>query len=315
MDAELKLEVVAREELAANVIGLRLRRPDGAPLPAWTPGAHIDLVLDDDLIRQYSLIGPAADAAEWHVGVLVEAEGRGGSRRVFEQLHPGVVVRARGPRNHFELEPADRYIFIAGGIGITPLTGMLAEVDERGVPWTLTYGGRNAGSMAFATELRERHGEHVTLLPQDEKGLIDLDSLLGEPIDGALIYCCGPAPLLAAVEAATSAWPANALRVERFSPAEPAEPTSDEAFEIELALSDVVLTVPPGRSVLQVISEAGVDVLSSCAEGTCGTCETAVLAGEVDHRDSVLTPQEKAANESMMICVSRSACPRLVLEL
>jgi ferredoxin-NADP reductase len=315
MNAELKLEVVAREELAAGVIGLRLRRPDQAPLPDWTPGAHIDLVLDDDLVRQYSLVGPAADTAEWRVAVLLEADGRGGSRYVFEHVHPGAVVRARGPRNHFELEPADRYVFVAGGIGITPITSMIAAAEERGVPWSLTYGGRNAGSMAFGTQLRERHGDRVTLVPQDVSGLIDLERLLADPAEGTSVYCCGPAPLLTAVEAATATWSAGTLHVERFTPVELAHPVVDEEFEVELALSDVVLAVPPGTSVLEVISDAGVDVLSSCAEGTCGTCETAVLAGEVDHRDSVLTAEEKAANESMMICVSRSRCPRLVLEL
>jgi ferredoxin-NADP reductase len=314
-NTELELRVASREEPAENVVGLGLRRPDGAPLPAWTPGSHIDLVLDDDLVRQYSLVGPVADASEWRIGVLLEAEGRGGSRHVFEKLHPGSTVRVRGPRNHFELAPADRYLFIAGGIGITPITGMIAEAEQRGTPWTLTYGGRTAASMAFAAELQDRYGERVTLVPQDEQGHIDLASLLGEPADGTLIYCCGPAPLLEAVEGAAAEWPEGSLRFERFTPAEQADLDTDQPFEVELALSDLVVTVPPGKSVLEAIDEAGVDVLSSCGEGTCGTCETAILAGRADHRDSVLTPQEKAENGSMMICVSRSAGPRLVLEL
>lgn len=314
-NAELELRVAGREELAENVIGLRLRRPDNAPLPEWTPGAHIDLVLDDDLVRQYSLVGPVSDASEWRIGVLLEADGRGGSRRVFEQLHPGTSVRVRGPRNHFELAAGERYVFIAGGIGITPLTGMLAEADRAGTPWTLTYGGRSAGSMAFASELRDRYGDRVTLVPQDEQGLIDLASLIGAPAEGTLIYCCGPAPLLDAVEAAAVDWPWDAVRFERFTPAEPADRDTDEAFEVELAESDLVLTVLPGKSILETVSDAGIDVLSSCAEGTCGTCETPLLAGEADHRDSVLTPQEKEENGSMMICVSRSKCARLVLEL
>ncbi|WP_216895354.1 PDR/VanB family oxidoreductase [Nocardia alni] len=314
-DVELELQVAGREELAENVIGLRLRRPDNAPLPDWTPGAHVDLVLDDDLVRQYSLVGPVSDASEWRIGVLLEAEGRGGSRRVFEQLHPGATVRVRGPRNHFELALANRYVFIAGGIGITPLTGMLAEADRTGTPWTLTYGGRTAVSMAFARELRARYGERVTLVPQDEQGLIDLASLVGEPAEGTLIYCCGPTPLLEAVETAAAQWPQGALRFERFTPVEGIRSDPDEAFEVELALSDLVLTVPPGKSILETVAEAGIDVLSSCAEGMCGTCETALLAGVADHRDSVLTQEEKDENSSMMICVSRAKASRLVLEL
>ncbi|GAB3347709.1 PDR/VanB family oxidoreductase [Amycolatopsis echigonensis] len=314
-NVELELQVAGREALAENVVGLRLRHPDNAPLPEWTPGAHIDLVLDDDLVRQYSLVGPVSDAFEWRIGVLIEADGRGGSQHVFENLHPGTPVRARGPRNHFELAPAEEYRFIAGGIGITPLTGMLAEADRAGKPWTLTYGGRTAASMAFAQELRDRYGDRVTLVPQDEQGLIDLASLIGEPAEKTLIYCCGPAPLLEAVEAAAANWPRDSLRFERFTPAEPADSGSDEAFEVELALSDLVLTVPPGKSILDTVAEAGIDVLSSCAEGMCGTCETPLLAGEADHRDSVLTPEEKDENGSMMICVSRSKGARLVLEL
>lgn len=314
-EAELELTVISREDLAENVIGLRLGLPDGAPLPDWAPGAHIDLMLDDDLIRQYSLVGPVSDRSAWQIGVLHEPDGRGGSARIFQQLHPGATVRTRGPRNHFELAPADRYLFIAGGIGITPLTGMIAEAERGGTPWTLTYGGRTAASMAYASELRDRYGDRVTLVPQDEQGLIDLPSLLGEPADGTLIYCCGPAPLLEAVETTAADWPKHSLHYERFTPIEQPPASENGTFEVELALSDMVLTVPPDKSVLQVISEAGVDVLSSCAEGTCGTCETAILAGEADHRDSVLTAEEKAANESMMICVSRSKQPRLVLEL
>jgi ferredoxin-NADP reductase len=315
MDAELELKVASREQLAENVIGLRLALPDGAPLPAWKPGAHIDLVLDDDLVRQYSLTGPVSDRSVWQIGVLHEPEGRGGSRRIFERLHPGAPVRTRGPRNHFELTRADRYLFIAGGIGITPITGMLAEADHGGTPWTLTYGGRTAASMAFAAELRNRYGDRVTLVPQDEQGLIDLSSLLGDPANGTLIYCCGPTPLIEAVENAAARWPEGSLRLERFTPAGQPSPSANESFEVELALSNLVLTVPPDKSVLQVIAEAGVDVLSSCGEGTCGTCETSILAGQADHRDSVLTPEEQAENGSMMICVSRSKQPRLVLEL
>jgi ferredoxin len=168
--------------------------------------------------------------------------------------------------------------------------------------------------MAFLDELAG-HGDRVTVCPQDETGLLDLDSLLGTPQPDTLVYCCGPEPLLAAVERSCAAWPARSLHVERFAPRPQTEPVRQETFEVVLAGSELTLPVPPDRSVLEVIEEAGVAVLSSCAEGTCGTCETAVLEGLPDHRDSVLSEEERAANDCMMICVSRSCTSRLVLDL
>jgi ferredoxin len=163
--------------------------------------------------------------------------------------------------------------------------------------------------------LEELTGSRVSLHPQDEVGLIDLDRILGTPQPDTVVYCCGPEPLLRAVEQRCAAWPAGTLHVERFAPKDVGEPVLTGAFEVELATSGRTLSVPPDRSILQVVEDAGIAVLSSCQEGTCGTCETAVLAGTVDHRDSLLTPEEQAANDTMFICVSRAACPRLVLEL
>ncbi|MGN9837088.1 PDR/VanB family oxidoreductase [Nonomuraea sp. H19] len=308
--ADRKLVVHAREQAADGVVALDLRDPDGAELPAWTPGAHIDLVLAGDLVRQYSLCGDPADRATWRIAVLREPDGRGGSAYVHDALHPGTVVLARGPRNHFPLQPAPRYLFIAGGIGITPILPMVAAAA--GAQWKLVYGGRTAASMAFARELRAAHGDRVILRPQDEHGLLDLDALLAEEPPGTLVYCCGPAPLLDAVEQRCAGRP---LHMERFTPKDAGDPVRTESFEVELAATGLTCTVPPERSILEVVEEAGVQILSSCREGTCGTCETAVLAGTVDHRDSLLTPGERAANDTMFICVSRAACPKLVLDL
>jgi ferredoxin len=192
---------------------------------------------------------------------------------------------------------------------------MLTAAERAGADWELHYGGRSRRSMAFLEALEEATGNRVTLHPQDEVGLIDLDRVLGSPREDTLVYCCGPEPLLAAVERHCAAWPAGALHLERFAPRDLDEPVLAGAFEVELAQSGLTLTVPPERSILEVVEEAGVGVLSSCQEGTCGTCETAVLEGTVDHRDSLLTPDEQAANDTMFICVSRAACPRLVLDL
>jgi ferredoxin-NADP reductase len=313
-ELETTARVAVKHEAADGVVALTLQQLDGRPLPPWEPGAHVDLILDGAPTRQYSLCGDPADHSEYRLGVLRDPAGRGSSRFVHDRLQEGDTVRVRGPRNNFPLVDSPRYLFIAGGIGITPILPMIRAVEAAGADWRLVYGGRGRDSMAFLDELA-RYGERVTVSPQDETGLLDLDSLLGTPTPDTLVYCCGPEPLLAAVEQRCHAWPPRSLHVERFAPKPQAEPERTEAFEVVLQRSELTLTVPPERSVLSVVEEAGVGVLSSCAEGTCGTCETRVLAGEPDHRDSVLDESERQADDCMMICVSRSRGPRLVLDL
>ncbi|MFJ4082034.1 PDR/VanB family oxidoreductase [Streptomyces iakyrus] len=307
---EAELIVQRREFAAEGVLALTLRHPLGEPLPAWEPGAHVDVLLGPGLERQYSLCGDPADRSAWRIAVLREPAGRGGSAHVHEQLGEDAKVRVRGPRNNFRLEPAPRYRFVAGGIGITPLLPMVAAAEAAGAEWTLLYGGRTRGSMAFAEELG-RYGDRVTFAPEDETGLLDLPSVLDDVPAGTLVYCCGPGPLLDAVEARC---PSGVLRVERFQPKQQ-ETGGNTAFEVELARSGRTLTVAPDVSVLDAVRDAGVEVLYSCTEGTCGTCETDVLDGEPDHRDSVLTDDERATGETMLICVSRCRGGRLVLDL
>jgi ferredoxin-NADP reductase len=224
-------------------------------------------------------------------------------------------VRVRGPRNHFPLVPSPRYQFIAGGIGITPLLPMIAEAEAAGAEWTLVYGGRSRSSMAFGDELAA-YGERVVFHPEDEAGMLDLATLLDTPRPDTLVDCCGPEGLLGAVEQRCSAWPPGSLHIERFSARQTSAPEGGErSFEVALARSGTMLTVPSDRSVFEVVQEAGVSVLGSCLEGICGTCETVVLAGDVDHRDSILDEAEQAKNESMMICVSRCRSDRLTLDL
>ncbi|MER5834547.1 PDR/VanB family oxidoreductase [Streptomyces sp. NPDC002130] len=312
--------VVARRTLAADgVVSLTLRRPDGGMLPAWTPGAHIDVLLgsgdgDGDLIRQYSLCGDPADREAWQIAVLREPRGRGGSAYVHDHLREGAAVRVRGPRNNFPLRPAARHLFIAGGVGITPIIPMVEAADAAGWDWRLLYGGRTRTSMAFLDRLAPYEGR-VLVRPQDEFGLLDLAAHLGVPEEGTLVHACGPEPLLRAVQEQCADWPPGTLGVERFAPAATALTGPAAAFELELARSGLTLTVPPDRSVLETVEEAGVAVEFSCREGTCGTCETDVLDGEPDHRDSLLTEDERAAGDTMLICVSRSCGPRLVLDL
>jgi len=308
--------VVAEREIAADgVITLTLRDAGGAALPAWEPGAHVDLVLEAAMVRQYSLCGNPADRYSYQIGVLREPRSRGGSIHVHDRLSLGSTVLVRGPRNNFRLLPSARYLFIAGGIGITPLVPMIASVSAAGSKWRLVYGGRTRASMAFADQLLARYGEKISIRPQDLHGLLDLPSILQEPAEETLVYCCGPEPLLAAVEQHCATWTRGALHVERFS-AKPAETARiNSAFEVQLILSGKTIMVPADKSVLETLQEAGVEVMWACSEGVCRTCETTVISGTIDHRDSVLSEEERAAHDRMMICVSRAACPRLVLQL
>lgn len=309
------MTVARRTPVADGVVELTLQAPDGQPLPAWTPGAHLDLLLGPGLTRQYSLCGDPADRSCYRVAVLREPQSRGGSSAVHDNVAVGDILQVQGPRNNFELRDADEYLFIAGGIGITPLIPMIAEVHSRGLAFTLVYGGRNRASMAYAKELQRQYPDHVEINPQDESGLLDLPGVLADYRPHRHVYTCGPSPLLDAVETYCTDWPAGTVHMERFRGKEPAADAAANSFEVELAHSGLTLTVPPDRSILDLVQEAGVDVLTSCREGTCGSCETPILDGEADHRDSLLSQSEKDAQETMFICVSRARSTKLVLDL
>ena len=292
-EVELDLVVRRHEAIADGVVRVVLADADDQPLPLWSPGAHIDLMLTPSLVRQYSLCGSVRGVAEWSVAVLRAPDSRGGSSHVHDELQVGSTVRVRGPRNHFPLVNSPRYQFIAGGIGITPILTMIEAAEASGADWHLLYGGRERPSMSFLNELRQ-FGDRVTVWPQNENGMLDLASVLGTPRDDTLVYCCGPEGLLSAVEAS-----AGAL----------------DTFEVDCARSGVTLSIGPDDSIYDVAEAAGVDVLASCMEGVCGTCEVPVLEGVPDHRDSMLTETERAACKVMMICVSRSCSERLVLDI
>ncbi|MBB3036915.1 PDR/VanB family oxidoreductase [Hoyosella altamirensis] len=314
-EVELDLQVRKRELVAEGVVVLTLADPAGADLPEWTPGAHIDLMMTPTLIRQYSLCGDTSNSAEWKVGVLLDPASRGGSQFVHDKLHEGATVRVRGPRNHFPMVQAARYKFIAGGIGITPIYTMIAAAAATNADWQLLYGGRTRSSMAFLDVLGD-HGDRVSVCPQDETGMLDLAGELSAPDEDTVVYCCGPEGLLSAVEQACKSWPTGSLHIERFA-AKAFEPAvgGDSAFEVECQRSGVSVTVPPGKTIYEAVEEAGVDVLGSCMEGVCGTCECDVIEGDPDPRDSVLSDAERESGDTIMICVSRSRSERLVLDL
>lgn len=300
---------------AEQVLAVELEPADDGAPPAWEPGAHLALTLPDGSRRQYSLCG-SSGARSLRVAVRREDEGRGGSRWVHDRLRPGDRVEVGGPHHHFELEPAPAYVFVAGGIGITPLVPMVAAADAADADWVLHYFGRSLGAMAFREELAA-YGDRVRLHPATEPGRPDATEVVADLPADALVYACGPDRLLDATgrAAADAGWEQR-LRTERFAaPADDAAAPDPGSFDVLLAASGRELHVPADRSLLAVLADAGVDVVSDCEEGICGTCETRVLDGEVEHRDHVLTPQERAAGDCLMPCVSRAACPRLTLAL
>jgi len=310
-DGQLTLVVRDIRREAEGVVSIVLELPDGGELPAWQPGAHVDLVLPE-MVRQYSLCGSPDDRERYRLGVLREPHSRGGSAHVHEELAVGDAVEVRGPRNRFPLVEAPRYVFVAGGIGITPILPMVAEVAGRGADWTLVYGGRSRASMAFVSELAGC-GDRVQLRPQDEFGLLDLDAVCEEAGD-AVFYCCGPEPLIAALETVCDRR-GTELHLERFTARQIEPDLGLERFEVHCADSDVTVTVAEQQSILDALITAGVDVNYDCREGTCGSCELDVLDGEVAHRDSVYTAAEHASMSVLFPCVSRALCNRIVLDV
>ncbi|MGW9450948.1 PDR/VanB family oxidoreductase [Streptomyces sp. NPDC055632] len=303
-----KALVTGRTAPAEGVVELRL---EGAGLPAWQPGAHIDLVLPSGLVRQYSLCGDPADTGSYTVATrLIGAGqgGRGGSHEVHERLHEGVEVEIRGPRNRFPFVDAPAYVFVAGGIGITPVLPMLRAAEAAGADWRLLYCGRSRATMPYLAEVEALGGGgRTTVVAEDESGFPDLGFLADVP-EGTAVYCCGPDGLMDAVGAAMPE--GRVPRLERFSAS---ATTGGAPFEVELRRSGRTVAVAAGQSLLDAVRAEVPDVPYSCRQGFCGTCQQRVLAGGIDHRDELLTDAER--DDSMLICVSRCTGKRLVLDL
>lgn len=308
----LELQVIAVRRESSAVVSLELADERRRILPEWSPGAHVDLMLDGH-VRQYSLCGDPADRRSYRVGVLREVESRGGSSWVHDELRVGDVVEVGGPRNHFELLDADEYVFVAGGIGITPILPMLCRAERRRRPWTLHYGGRSLASMAFLDDLKI-HDRHVQLWPEVEHGLMALSAIVGPPRPGLAVYCCGPEPLIAAAERVCADHPNGTLRVERFAARTltAAEIADERAFDVVASRSGRRVTVPAGRSIMDVLEESGIFLPNACRDGVCGSCLTGVIAGEPEHRGNLLGDEDA---QQILPCVSRSKTPELILDL
>lgn len=312
----LTLQVVSREELVPGVVSLQLADPQGAPLPEWTPGAHIDLHLDPPenpgLVRQYSLCGDSSETHTYRIAVLAEEEGAG-SRYVYEAIRTGQLIRVSSPRNHFAYEPSHRVAFIAGGIGITPIFPMVQAAAAAGADWTLHYAGRSRDRMPFLEELGV-YGDRVRFYVSDEENRMSIADAVAAS-SAKTLYACGPSRLLNELERVVEQSEGVALHIERFVNENIVDAIGDHPFTVEGEISGKTFDVPPGKSILQAAEEAGIPVPSSCQGGTCGTCETFVVEGEPDHRDAVLNAQEREESEVMMVCVSRCRGTYLKLEL
>lgn len=318
--AATRLRVKAMTWQTPTIHSVVLESLDGRPLPPVRPGAHVDLRLGAGLSRSYSIVGDAGAPSRYEIAVAKDAASRGGSRYVHERLRVGDEIEVGGPRNLFELaSDAAPSVLIAGGIGITPIWAMVRELERQGRPWTLHYAARSRVHAAYLADIdalarNSAVGRLVTHF-DDEAGGAPLDvaaAVAAAPAD-AHLYCCGPAPMLAAYERATAARPAGRVHLERFAAPAPREAT--DAFEIVLARTGRTLAVPPGKSILDVLLDHAIDAPYGCMQGVCGMCEVPVLGGTPDHRDHILADAAKASNTSVIVCCSRSRTPTLTLDL
>ncbi len=309
-DALTRLVVSNVVPVADGIVAFDFVKASDGTLPVWVPGSHITLHLPNGLKRQYSLCGDPADRNSYRIAVLKSPTSRGGSEWVHENLQIGQAIDISGPHNHFELEPASEYLFVAGGIGITPMKAMLEALPARR-EWTLLYAGRSRASMAFVNEIVSEFPNRVIVHADDEQGgRPDLDALLRD-FKGQ-VYVCGPEPLLNAL---IDRVPADRLHFERFSAVDRGSEEVAKEFLVTLKRSHTSFTVPADRSLLDAINSNGGALISSCGEGVCGTCEVRVLQGTPQHLDSVMSDEDKDSIGVMYPCVSRATSDSLVLDI
>lgn len=309
--------------LARDTLAVEFTSADDEPLPAFTAGAHVDLHLPTGIRRSYSLCNNPAESGRYVVGVKRATPSRGASVYVHDTLRVGQVISVSAPRNHFPLATdARRHVLIAGGIGITPIWSMIQDLRAKGDDWRLYYSARTAADAAFLDPIRAvaadgRHTVDIRFDHEPGATMLDLRQVVADnPGDGVHFYCCGPSPMLDAFQAATSGLPSERVHLERFG-GEPQDAATDalDSFDIVLARSGQVLPAEAGKSILDTLLDAGVSIAFSCMDGICGSCRVGVIEGRPDHRDMVLTDDERARNDSMMVCCSGSRSARLVLDL
>jgi ferredoxin-NADP reductase len=313
-DGLIEVRLTAIRYAARDTCLFELQSLDGAPLPAYEPGAHIDLHLPSGLLRNYSLTVAAPEPSTYTIAIKRDPASRGGSRFIHDELRVGTTLRIGGPRNNFRLhEDAAHTVLIAGGIGITPIWCMVQRLRALGRDWRLHYACRSRADMAFLKEL-EAMPQAALHFDDEHGGFLDVAAIVAAAPKDAHLYCCGPAPMLQAFETATKDWPREQVHVEYFTPKE-LTPAKKGGFTVELARSGVEYFIPEGETILNVLLDAGVDVDYSCELGICGACEQRVISGVPEHRDSILSEEEQAANTRVMICCAGCKTDRLVLDL
>lgn len=309
-----QVQVESISVVSQDVCLLDLRPMSSEDLPTFAAGAHVNLHLPNGMTRSYSLINSQAERNRYMIAVRRMSEGQGGSRFLHDSLRLGQSLVISAPRNNFPLnESAPDSIFIAGGIGITPVWSMIQRLHTIDRPWKLFYAARTRQDAIFLDELQAIGSEGQLNFNFGSQPRLNIDSVIaGVPTDTHL-YCCGPASMLSAFESATSGRPGETIHLEYFSATK--KPTADGEFKVKLARRGITISVPPGVTILKALLNEGIDVPYSCTEGVCGECETAVLSGVPHHQDLLLSKEERSANKSMMVCCSRSQSEILVLDL
>jgi phthalate 4,5-dioxygenase reductase component len=321
-EASVEIDTLAtivkrKERIADDIVLFELVSADAAvKLPRFTSGSHVEVLARNGSKRQYSLCNAPSDGDRYVIAIKREAEGRGGSVSMVDEVAVGDRLLVSHPKNYFSLDKgATRHLFIAGGIGITPILSMTRELAETQGDFRLVYCTRSPETTAFAAELAEPAFADRTTIHHDHGDRaqsFDLESLLAERAEGTHLYCCGPGPLMRAVRELTRHWPKSAVHFEDFSTTLKEGKPSDAEFTVHLARQGVTIGIAPGVSVLDALRRHGVAVPSSCESGTCGSCRTKLLEGIPDHRDYILDDDE---TQEIMICVSRAKSKRLVLDI
>lgn len=315
----LTVKVQSKRQEALDICSFELIDPDGKPLPSFSAGAHIDVQVHPGLIRQYSLCNPPHENQRYLIGVLKDPQSRGGSVGMHEGIHEGDLLTISPPKNHFPLVNAQKILLMAGGIGITPMLCMAERLQQLGTDFALHYCARGLDRMAFYERITKspfhhRASFHLDSGEPDQK--LDMRALIADTDPQTHVYVCGPKGFIDYVLGTCKAanWPAEQLHVEYFAGAV-VDHSADDAFEVEIASTGAVYTIPAERNVVEVLEEHGIEIMYSCSQGVCGTCITRVLDGIPDHRDLYLDEVAQAANDQFTPCCSRAKSKRLVLDL
>ena len=316
---QLTVKVLRRTQEAEGIVAFELGRPDGAALPAFSAGSHIDVQLPGGVTRQYSLCNDAAEQHRYRIAVLRDPASRGGSNAMHDTVKEGDTLTISEPRNHFPLVHAGKTLLFAGGIGVTPLLCMAQRLAAVGADFEMHYSTRSPERTAFRQEIAgSPFAARVQFHHDDGEAAqkLDLARVLGQPAPGTHLYVCGPTGYIDFVvnTAKGLGWPAEQIHLEYFGAA--AQDTSgDRAFQVKVASSGATYDIPAGETVVQALGKHGIEIMVSCEQGVCGTCITRVLEGECDHRDMYFTDEEKAKNDQFTPCCSRAKTPLLVLDL